>query len=509
MIFGTGSSAVGSLIYGLHFIFEFWVIIQLNLPFYFVIFHFLGLIIGGFIVIKLLFNSNHFRVYLISGGSFVALLIGLLSINQVWLGWLVPLCLFGLGLCIGINYGSFVPMLADVLEYRRFIGRFYSLSFLLYFLLIAVHAVMSFYILSWLFPIYFLILFLVNLVVAVYARSEIREPPQKRLNLGYYFRQREYLPQISLAFFVGFFTTNTYYITVLILESEGALANPNNLYLFVIILFLAATIVTPFVGVMLDSIGRRFTILLGISIQALAFLLLGFLDINLTALLYIFPIILGVGFAMITVGAYLSFAELPKLEYLRNSSSILACWFVGLGCIGGVIIGEVFRGVILIEPAYLTVMLLFIFVLATLSISQLKETLLSKDELEWRACVQHLFVINENGICLLEHPFIDQDLIDRDLISGALTGVIALVQEVTKSAEKLEVLSQKDSKLILKHGAHTITALLSTKDLKILHKKLEDFVGEFEDIFHDFLEPWTGNIAIFKPADRLILRYFK
>ena len=86
--------------------------------------------------------------------------------------------------------------------------------------------------------------------------------------------------------------------------------------------------------------------------------------------------------------------------------------------------------------------------------------------------------------------------------------MISLIQELTKSEDRIEVFSQKKKKIIVQYGEYITGALISSKDLNILHQKLKDLLYNYEDIFQDYLKHWTGEIGQFDPGIHLVRRFF-
>ena len=105
---------------------------------------------------------------------------------------------------------------------------------------------------------------------------------------------------------------------------------------------------------------------------------------------------------------------------------------------------------------------------------------------KWQQKLQHLFVIMSGGICIYDYNFILQEL-DQDLVTGALTGVIQVIQEVTKKDSNLKVIQQENAVILLEYGKKFTFALLANEDLLVLRNKLEFFAKEFETFFEALL----------------------
>ncbi len=256
----------------------------------------------------------------------------------------------------------------------------------------------------------------------------------------------------------------------------------------------------PF-GLLMDRIGRTKVIILGLFVSCLGVFVFAFVNDVLT-------MILGWIAIGIVVSIFLNIALTVFLDIREKTyKSYIGLTFISLstGMAAGHIIGWLTES---FTFSYVALVLLETFPSAIIVILNAKDSLPSKEEREWRSCINHLFLISHTGICLVHQPFQEEKVVNIDLFAGGISGIISLVQELTKSNERIEVVSQKDKKIIIQYGKYLTGALISSKDLKILHQKLEDLLFNYEDIFHDYLKNWTGELTIFEPGIRLVKRFF-
>ena len=82
------------------------------------------------------------------------------------------------------------------------------------------------------------------------------------------------------------------------------------------------------------------------------------------------------------------------------------------------------------------------------------------------------------------------------------------VREATGSKKALRTVDQEDKKVILYHGSFITTALLSEKDLPIIHKRIMKFTQDFEQQYGKALKIWKGDTSAFKGSEVLINQYF-
>ncbi|MFX1452727.1 MAG: hypothetical protein ACFFCM_17955 [Promethearchaeota archaeon] len=133
----------------------------------------------------------------------------------------------------------------------------------------------------------------------------------------------------------------------------------------------------------------------------------------------------------------------------------------------------------------------------------------SLKELEWREKVRHLYLINEGGASLYDQSFVTEETLQSDLIAGSISGISSLIQELTKSKERVETIKQKDLKILLKYGKYVTAALIAEEDLEILHSKLKILINEFETLFQYILPKWKGDLEVFSPVKVMVERIFK
>jgi hypothetical protein len=125
----------------------------------------------------------------------------------------------------------------------------------------------------------------------------------------------------------------------------------------------------------------------------------------------------------------------------------------------------------------------------------------------WEKSLKNLFTMTKEGINLYEYSF-GIEIQDPALISGMISALTSFVRSATGSKKSLRTVDQEDKKLILYHGIHTTTALMSDKDLPVIHKRVKKFSESFENKYSLNLKNWRGETSTFKDADVLIKKYF-
>ncbi|MFX0134706.1 MAG: hypothetical protein ACFFDN_13785 [Candidatus Hodarchaeota archaeon] len=94
------------------------------------------------------------------------------------------------------------------------------------------------------------------------------------------------------------------------------------------------------------------------------------------------------------------------------------------------------------------------------------------------------------------------------MIAGSISGISSIIQELTRSKERIEVIKQKDLKILLKYGKFVTAALIAEEDLEILHSKLKMLIDEFETLFQYVLPKWKGDLDVFSPVKVMVERIF-
>ncbi|MGV9173849.1 MAG: hypothetical protein ACOC35_14975, partial [Promethearchaeia archaeon] len=164
-------------------------------------------------------------------------------------------------------------------------------------------------------------------------------------------------------------------------------------------------------------------------------------------------------------------------------------------------------------PALINGINSFLLVVLLVWIMPLPE-ILSAKESDWAESLRNLYVFNKNSICLYTKNFLSDDydleLPSEDLVTGGLTGILALISEITNEKKNLRIIDKDKVKIYFAYGKNVIVSLISTRYLPILFKKLEIFTKAFENEFEEELLNFTGRINVFKQkADSLVSKYFK
>ncbi len=277
-------------------------------------------------------------------------------------------------------------------------------------------------------------------------------------------------------------------------------------------------------GWFLDNVGRKISIVLGI-------LLLSFFLISSGSFIgseYIFGIP-----KRIFLGIHYAFSITPLLLAIFTISGDFSIERGNLkfrGRINGLFMGLMFLGIIIgfvftrwvsdlpgvFIPNFSNLVNSFALVILLVWMMSMKEILVSKER-NWASTIKILYVFNNTGVCFYSYNFESKDqklyakedeCMDEDLVSSALTGVLSILSEITHSKKKLRRIEKDDDYLYFSYGKNHIATLISSMDLPVLTRKLDNFSKDFEDKFYEDLKEFVGNMTPFESTKYLIKKNF-
>ncbi|GAB4311837.1 MAG: hypothetical protein Kow0069_12290 [Promethearchaeota archaeon] len=281
--------------------------------------------------------------------------------------------------------------------------------------------------------------------------------------------------------------------------------------------FLVAIVVVVLAaGVLIDNIGRKPTLAIGST--SFVVLLVFFQDRHATAFAVIYGVITAV-MVMLVITISGDFT-IEKARAFR--SRVVGVFFTSLfvGFAGGYGLANYFEETGAEPDLCFRVAQLFVFLeVAALLIVQ--ESLARKDT-EWYRHLRQMYVFHtSSGICLFDHDFrkdLPSDALpgarvtatpSKDLVSGGLAGIVALISEITQSQTPLRAVDHGDSTIVFHYGRYTTIALITGRYLRTHLLKLRAFGREFEDIFESFLRDFRGDVTAFDAAEYLVEKYFQ
>jgi hypothetical protein len=190
------------------------------------------------------------------------------------------------------------------------------------------------------------------------------------------------------------------------------------------------------------------------------------------------------------------------LPFFKRSLLIYTGAFFGMGA--GVVMAF---GLLAEELPIIFTICSTIIIIGFITILRCKETLPDLSELDWFSTIHKLYVIYHNGICMYNHAFRPSES-DDQLFAGGITGIAAMIQELTENKSRLKAIKQEQGMVLLEYGEFTTYVLICTKELTVLHNKLQQLKSEFEDFYEDIIPDWTGDVSIFVPTRKIIEKIF-
>ncbi|MFW9947132.1 MAG: hypothetical protein ACFFDX_09920, partial [Candidatus Odinarchaeota archaeon] len=131
-------------------------------------------------------------------------------------------------------------------------------------------------------------------------------------------------------------------------------------------------------------------------------------------------------------------------------------------------------------------------------------------EFEWFDKIDEIFLINKEGACLFYKNFLDSgNIMDKNLITSAITSVKIMLKELTSSQDKGLSRIQKEKKIVNIYTSDFLTGvLISKEDLKSFDYYLKELVLKIESIYKSILKDWDGNLDIFSPIEDIMNEIF-
>ncbi|UYP44987.1 hypothetical protein NEF87_001272 [Candidatus Lokiarchaeum ossiferum] len=500
-----GANIVAALLWASHFVFEYFACFRAGLPLHYVLFAYMGCVIGGIFALLVVSKLNFFMSYILLV-IFDIIFVSLLQLVESPI--LLELALFGSGFCGSAFAGLMFSQLIVAFPDPKYNGRANALGYLTINFFIIAFNIFILLELYWMNVLILAILGFVTIFLVLKGRTQSTSSFQSRVNFGIYFQAEGSIMRILIAIFWGFFLTLPFYFSFLLLESRQF---SHKYPQFMLILFVTVLLSSIPNGILLDTIGRRIVMLLGLGMQAFAFILLYFTS-NPAFLYTIFPIILGVGITMFLTSNSLLLIEISLKKFIRDSMSI-AYILMGIGMLLAVGVGELLHPKMASEPAHFIIILLFLFLIAAILISQVNETLPTKGELEWKGALQYISIMYKSGITIFTQDFTENDTKDtenrQDLLGGAIVAVNSIMKEVAQNKMPLKVLKQEDFTILVEDGRDVLVVAIALSDIKKIRRKMQEFLESFEEQYGELLKKQISNVKRFDSASCLVSAYFQ
>ncbi|MCF2141837.1 MAG: MFS transporter [Candidatus Lokiarchaeota archaeon] len=467
---------VGSTMWLAHFVLEIKAILEANLPLYFAIFPYIGCIFGGIFAFIMCNRVNFDFSYLFLFGCYIGN-----YILQIWIHNKIftIISIFLAGLLSGSFYGFLHVQLIPAFSDSYYSGRMNALSYCGVATLIIIDILLTQANLPIWSSIYLASIYFIFFLIYILSRSERIIFKQITLTPKEYINQPKIGFKILLNLLWGFFLTTPAYVimTYYILWGREA-----EIFHFILVFFISVGIFSPFNGYLLDHFGRKGVVLTGFGILSFAFLFLPFLNFENTWNCHLLAIILGIGLTMAITTNTLVSMELAKTHttYRESATSYI---LMGVGLNLGVIFVEILKPLFSENFFVLPAAMSIIFVIATIVITQLEESLPSLNERKWKSDLLFLYLFTKTGIPIASFGFNDmqaKEYSQQTLMSGALTAISKIIQYLVHNKQPIKVIKQENSLILIEEGIEYSVALVIKKEYEIARILMQKFLTHFE-----------------------------
>ena len=281
--------------------------------------------------------------------------------------------------------------------------------------------------------------------------------------------------------------------------------------IFLIVIISLVTTAFP-LGRIIDRIGRKFALLIGICCYFSCGFMAVTVGIENLGLQVLAGILLGIGYG--SVSGITSIYQHEIVEHgtyfdFRSNEAVLVY--------AGALVGAVFLVFFdIFLPKQPFIILAFFLIggsALVFVLFQLRETLPAPDEIAWRNAIQFLYVVDKSGICIYENYFEEfshhQQSPDQDLLGGYLVAISTLLKEIAQDNKPVEMVKKEGFSIMLEEGKNVIVTLITLLELKILREKLRAFTEDFEVMFcRSSVHHQTSILDMFSPANMLVHKYF-
>ncbi|MHA1379430.1 MAG: tetratricopeptide repeat protein [Candidatus Helarchaeota archaeon] len=138
-----------------------------------------------------------------------------------------------------------------------------------------------------------------------------------------------------------------------------------------------------------------------------------------------------------------------------------------------------------------------------------KKDLQAESELNWFQRIHHIYFYLPDGGCIFNRSFHEGKKVSPILVAGGLTGLEALIQEMTQTQTQIKVIEQENMSILLEHGKYVSVALISEENLLTLRKKLISTVRDVEKMYGEELASYKGKISGFSKIDDIVKENFE
>lgn len=130
------------------------------------------------------------------------------------------------------------------------------------------------------------------------------------------------------------------------------------------------------------------------------------------------------------------------------------------------------------------------------------------DELDWRNQLVGLYVIQEGGLLVFHHAFVEDSDGNEALTAAGMSGVQSLFQEIIRTEEGLNVVSIGNNEILFSHRGVLTCVLVVKEPYYTLMDKADEFIARFVIIFGALIGRFSGSLNDFDAAQELVQEFF-
>ena len=132
------------------------------------------------------------------------------------------------------------------------------------------------------------------------------------------------------------------------------------------------------------------------------------------------------------------------------------------------------------------------------------------DDAEWQEKIESIFILNENGICLYNHSFMENsESLDKQFVSGTIASMNIMLKELIEKPNNETLVLRKKGKIVNIFLGNIITGvLISKEELNFFNYNLKNLVLKVEEIYKGLLINWNGDLSVFNSIKNLINEIF-
>lgn len=131
-------------------------------------------------------------------------------------------------------------------------------------------------------------------------------------------------------------------------------------------------------------------------------------------------------------------------------------------------------------------------------------------EFNWHDKIENIYILNRNGINLYSKSFLEErKTIDEQVISGALSSINIMLNELMNTKEnKILIIKKKNKIVTIFASVYIIGVLVSTEELEFFKHNIKRLVLKIETLYRNLLINWNGDRTQFYPVKDIVTDIF-